>query len=277
MTIGQKIYDLRTAQNLSQGELAEKLDVSRQSVSKWETDSAIPDLEKLMKLCDLFGVTLDELVGRGDAEEKQSAPSASTSVQPNAQPAPNTALSTQKIVGYILLAVSLLGGILLAIFVDPAPAVFIALPMLICAIVCLEVKRRAGYWCMWTVWFFADLCLKIIIGRYGVNGMILADRVALYMGFSAVLYVILLICTFRAFKDEPLPKHKQKGIPLMIAWVVNLMICVLPIWMLKMTDSLNMFRVLMIYILPEIIPTVAAPFLFIYTARYFIGRKYDRK
>ncbi len=47
MSIGKKIFELRTAKNLSQGDLAEILDVSRQSVSKWETDSAVPDLDKL--------------------------------------------------------------------------------------------------------------------------------------------------------------------------------------------------------------------------------------
>ena len=47
MSIGNNIYKLRTAKNLSQGDLADLLDVSRQSVSKWETDAAIPDLINL--------------------------------------------------------------------------------------------------------------------------------------------------------------------------------------------------------------------------------------
>ena len=64
MSLGKNIYDLRTGKNLSQGDLADLLDVSRQSVSKWETDSAIPDLDKLMKMYDVFCVTLDELTCR---------------------------------------------------------------------------------------------------------------------------------------------------------------------------------------------------------------------
>lgn len=68
MTLGKRIYDLRTAKNLSQGDLAEALDVSRQSVSKWETDTSVPDLDKLVKLCDLFEVSMDELV-RGERPE----------------------------------------------------------------------------------------------------------------------------------------------------------------------------------------------------------------
>ena len=62
MSLGTNICRLRTANNLSQGELAEALGVSRQSVSKWETDASVPELDKLVKLASLFGVTLDQLV-----------------------------------------------------------------------------------------------------------------------------------------------------------------------------------------------------------------------
>jgi transcriptional regulator with XRE-family HTH domain len=65
MKLGNNIYLLRTRKGLSQGDLAEALNVSRQSISKWETGSATPDLDKLLALSDLFGVSLDELV-RGE-------------------------------------------------------------------------------------------------------------------------------------------------------------------------------------------------------------------
>ena len=51
MTLGEKIYKLRTKRSMTQEQLAEKIGVSRQSVSKWETDSAIPDIEKLNVKC----------------------------------------------------------------------------------------------------------------------------------------------------------------------------------------------------------------------------------
>ena len=62
MDLSGTIYRLRTERNLSQGDLAEALGVSRQSVSKWETGGSVPDLDKLVKLSQLFGVSLDELV-----------------------------------------------------------------------------------------------------------------------------------------------------------------------------------------------------------------------
>ncbi|MBE6740627.1 MAG: phosphoglucosamine mutase [Ruminococcaceae bacterium] len=62
MTIGEKIQNLRTNINLSQEQLAEKLEVSRQSVSKWEMDITLPQLDKILMLCELFGISVDTLL-----------------------------------------------------------------------------------------------------------------------------------------------------------------------------------------------------------------------
>lgn len=66
MTLGERLVKLRNEKCLSQGALAEALGVSRQSVSKWETDASVPELDKLVRLSDLFEISLDELV-RGKA------------------------------------------------------------------------------------------------------------------------------------------------------------------------------------------------------------------
>lgn len=62
MTLGERIAYYRGTLGLSQGELAEKLGVSRQAVSKWETDAGLPDLDRLIALSGLYSITLDELV-----------------------------------------------------------------------------------------------------------------------------------------------------------------------------------------------------------------------
>ena len=62
MTIGEKITILRGRENLSQEALADKLSVSRQSVSKWEMDQAQPQLDKVVQLCELFQISADELL-----------------------------------------------------------------------------------------------------------------------------------------------------------------------------------------------------------------------
>lgn len=60
--IGEKIAELRRQNNMSQEELAERLGISRQSVSKWESGQSLPDIEKLPILSDLFHVSIDYLV-----------------------------------------------------------------------------------------------------------------------------------------------------------------------------------------------------------------------
>lgn len=62
MLLAEKITELRKKHGWSQEELAQKLDISRQSVSKWESGGAMPDLDKIIKLSSLFGVSTDYLL-----------------------------------------------------------------------------------------------------------------------------------------------------------------------------------------------------------------------
>ena len=70
MILADKIVENRKKNGWSQEELAEKLGVSRQSVSKWESAQAVPDLKKILQLSELFGVTTDYLV----KDELEEAP-----------------------------------------------------------------------------------------------------------------------------------------------------------------------------------------------------------
>lgn len=112
MTLAEKILALRTERNLSQGDLAEKLDVSRQSVSKWETGQSVPELDKIIRLADVFGVSVDQLVREGDP------PNPAVETPPAAQPQivyverPGRRLTAVQILGVALLALGLLSVIL---------------------------------------------------------------------------------------------------------------------------------------------------------------------
>lgn len=61
MKFSEKLQKLRKENNLSQEQLADKLDVSRQSVSKWESGQTYPEMDKLLTMCKLFNITLDDL------------------------------------------------------------------------------------------------------------------------------------------------------------------------------------------------------------------------
>lgn len=71
MNFGQKLIRLRKKQGLSQEELGRRLDVSRQTVSKWEAGASYPDFERLILLADFFGISLDELV-RGEQKNRRA-------------------------------------------------------------------------------------------------------------------------------------------------------------------------------------------------------------
>ena len=62
MILAEKLYQLRTRSGLSQEELAEKMNVSRQSISKWESANSIPSMDKIVELSKIYGVTTDYLL-----------------------------------------------------------------------------------------------------------------------------------------------------------------------------------------------------------------------
>lgn len=75
MTTGQKIYELRKSARITQEQFAEKLEVSRQAVSKWESDTAYPETDKIIKIAELFGVSCDYLLKDGvEAAEGRLSP-----------------------------------------------------------------------------------------------------------------------------------------------------------------------------------------------------------
>lgn len=83
MTIGERIAALRRGRNLSQEALGEALGVSRQAISKWEADTSLPEVDKLVALSRMFGVTVGELLGveEGRADAPQAEPDELTEQQ----------------------------------------------------------------------------------------------------------------------------------------------------------------------------------------------------
>ena len=162
MNLGENIYKLRTEKNMSQGDLADALEVSRQSVSKWENNSAVPELDKLVKMAAIFEVSLDELVS---GAEQEAAPT------PPSEPAPNAAhrFTNAQILGIVLLifgglcflVFTVVGLFTLGIFLGLA----IALPFLLCGLICLLCKYNIGLKCAWSVYLCIWVFLTVFIVR----------------------------------------------------------------------------------------------------------------
>ncbi len=85
MDIGIKIARCRKKMGFSQEDLAERLDISRQAVSRWEVGEVIPDAEKIVLLSKIFGVTIDYLL-----LDEQQEPQKANDIQKNADTAPPT-------------------------------------------------------------------------------------------------------------------------------------------------------------------------------------------
>ena len=69
MNFSEKLLTLRKSRDFTQEQLAEKLDVSRQSISKWESGQAVPELEKIVALSGIFDVTTDYLLKPSEIDE----------------------------------------------------------------------------------------------------------------------------------------------------------------------------------------------------------------
>ena len=205
LTLGQRIAAYRTRVHLSQDSLAELLEVSRQSVSKWETDASTPELSKLVRLSQVFGVSLDELVlgeAAGKADEGEIAAGERTvdaAARDTEAVAEALRSHRQKIAGIVLLAV---GGV--ACFLQIGLLILIW-PLLLLGLLCLTAKRVTGLGIGWLLW------LSVVAMVYGYTS------VNLFMVFHKEAYGVL-------------------SVPVAIAWALWLWLAVL------MAVSVRRFR-----------------------------------
>ena len=167
MNLGENIYRFRAARNMSQGDLADALDVSRQSVSKWENNSAVPELEKLVKMAHIFGITLDELVSGETWQAGGSETVPPSPPQDTPPPEAKSRLSTAQVLGIVLLS---FGALCLIVFT--AVGIFtgawllglvIALPFLLCGAICLLCRQNVGLKCGWAVYLVFLFVLLVLL------------------------------------------------------------------------------------------------------------------
>ena len=223
MTLGERIAYYRGALGLSQWELAEKLGVSRQAVSKWETDAGLPDLDRLIALSGLYNITLDELV-KGAAPSPAPADGAQAAAfPPEASPAAaeKSASGGQKTVGYILLGVGLLCAVL-ALFLNWAlliPAGY----LLICAVLCLTLRRYAGRVILGGTLYAVLLTCQRWTGMPGLGSII--NPVVYQSEFYGIgvwvtwgLWAVLVLYVVLALRHT----RWQRYTPLALGWTVVL-------------------------------------------------------
>ena len=144
MNLGENIYKLRIAKNLSQEDLASALEVSRQSVSKWENNSAVPELDKLVKMARLFEVSLDELVSGAEAA-------------PQTVPEKKTYPPIQKILGVLFIALALLMVCLAIVIPDVSVEGVIYFGLILVT---------GGVACLWPLRHFSNIWIFTLDGLF---------------------------------------------------------------------------------------------------------------
>ena len=204
MTLGQRIYTLRTGRGMSQEDLADALGVSRQSVSKWETDGSVPDLDKLVRLCEVFKVSLDALVRgkeaepeaaghtgtpqpEGSAERTGTRPPESEAGSDGTQPAGCGTFSVNRqsaesdgpggaaqparsgmepriTAAIVLLCMAFLVVLVCTPFFGALTGLIFCTIFLFPGLTCLIFRRHTGLWCAWSVLLAVYTYLRLATG-----------------------------------------------------------------------------------------------------------------
>ncbi len=191
MNLGENIYHYRSQKNMSQGDLADALEVSRQSVSKWENNSAVPELDKLMRMAQIFEITIDELV-TGEETEQPTPPPPAAPAQPAPAPAAKDASSGRIIAGALLLSCGLLLSLvcLIVLIIKEnqygedmlAAFILVAFPLIVMGVCCLLIKKHALLICGW-VFYIPLWIIGFVLSARAVN--------ATAGGFFLILIIVL--------------------------------------------------------------------------------------
>lgn len=239
MRLAQTIYQLRIQKGMSQGDLAEALEVSRQSVSKWETGGATPDLDKLVKMSELFGVTLDELVTGESAGETARPEPQVIYVEREREDYPK-----RKIVGLVLFGLGFLIILLCTVLGGILGGILFSLPFWVCGVICMVCKRRCALWCAWAVFFLLDVFLRFATGVVWGGFRMIAQifryasniRGLVSIGMTALVGA-LVVWTVLSFRDKELEPCKKVAAKL-IALAVVILICQAAPWIFsKLTEE----------------------------------------
>ena len=236
MSLGQTISQLRTQRKLTQDDLANQLEVSRQSVSKWETDASTPELDKLMRMADLFGVTLDELVcGARPAEPGAAGPAETDRPSGAGENVPRA----QLVLGGVLLGVGLLGLLILLLLAGANSLLFGAFflsPFLICGAVCLKARRHVGLWCAWAVYVPQQIYWTYATGLTWQTILFTAQWTPqmnyMRLAIAWVMFLVralLVVCAIRSFRSSRLGVDRRTAALLAAGCVVFLAACLISI------------------------------------------------
>ncbi len=215
-TFGATLAELRRSKGMTQLDLADRLGVTDKAVSKWERDLAMPEVENLIKISDLFGVSLDVLLRGEEFTAVETAENFEPTPKPEAMQ--ETAFPPRKIVGTILLCFGAVVALLFTILGDLLSGLIFASPFLLCGAICMIFKRRLGLLCTWAVYFSVyaymgyasgmnlgsvfSLTWVMLTKLAGVGTQVVTTWV------FVIIFALLSVWTVFSFRKEPVSRKK---------------------------------------------------------------------
>lgn len=172
MNIGKRIYDLRSKSGMSQGDLADKLDVSRQTISKWENGMCMPETEKLIQLSNIFAVSTDYIL---KGEEKSAEPVYVYIKSEESNPSAYNEQIVRKYIGIVLAVVFTLVAAVLLLMGGSFTAVLPGAVVLLGILFAKNVKHP------WLITFWTFYIAVLVIAPF-------VSRIHLLMIFEPIIY-----------------------------------------------------------------------------------------
>ena len=240
-TLGERIYKYRSARGLSQLELSELLDVSRQSISKWETDVAVPELSKLIKMAEIFEISLDALIlGKDDEVKVEEIKEEPAPAMPIAEIRERSRLKMG--FGFCFIGVGILISFLILLLAgDFLTAFILFVPFGASAFFCLKQFRHAALWCFesWYCWIVAyfyyatgshwNAWLPRLI-HFSELGIDIQTIISLLFFFLLVFFICMTVFVHRKEKFE---FSKKKHIVLAAITAIAIPLKHLALWLLQ--------------------------------------------
>lgn len=243
MNFGERIYELRSKNGMSQGELADRLDVSRQAVSKWENNSAVPELDKLLKMSEIFFVSLDELVKGDEIKDKDQGLNNTVTDVPViiTQPYP-----MRKIAALILFGMAFVTAMVFLIF-GGLSAVLYSVPFIGCGMICYFSENHPGIKCLWLMYCILYIFFSFATGIFAYDALFAGEwtyATVMTLGVVAVNIFMIAFTSVR-LKDDLIKKPEKAKRNLILLWccvaaaiVINIIVnCLLTGSMSRMAEN----------------------------------------
>ncbi len=227
MKLSETITELRTKSSMSQGDIAEKLGVSRQSVSKWETGTSVPDIDKLVMLSEIYNISLDYLV-KGEDYKRNNSDEGSSKQQIDLpdeikrfilKTDRQSESKTRRIIAFMLLGAGVFSVILGLVF--GVMLLYLGIYLISCGLISFYAGRYAKFIILWITF-----SLFIFIAPYVTGGVyplaifspyLYVERYLIQLAIAFGIWLLFAVLLYFSLRITRLKKYYA----LILSWIVG--------------------------------------------------------